>query len=48
MRAQAVPEAEIAGFIGHRAYGGYVEKLRASCVLEPGYVPERKAQKKEP
>ena len=70
MRAQAVPEAEIAGFIGHRAYGGktevyakyrpdylgqavaaidgYMGRLRASCVLEPGYLPERKAQKKEP
>lgn len=70
MRAKAVPEAEINGFIGHRAYGGkteiyakyrpdylgqamavidgYMDVLRASCVLEPGYLPERKARKKEP
>lgn len=70
MRAANVPEAEIDGFLGHKAYGGvtevyakyrpdfrsqavavidgYMEKLRASCVLDPEYVPERKARKKEP
>lgn len=70
MRAQAVPEAEINGFIGHRAYGGktevyakyrpdylghavavidgYMDRLRARCVLEPGHMPEKRARKKEP
>jgi integrase len=70
MRAKAVPEAEINGFIGHRAYGGkteiyakyrpdylgqavavidgYMDALRVSCVPDPGYLPERKARKKEP
>lgn len=70
MRAKNVPEAEIDGFLGHKAYGGvtevyakyrpdfrsqavavidgYMEGLRASCVLDEGYVPDRKARKKEP